>query len=62
VLVDPPQASDANLLPKLVQHPRPGPVPAQPAKPTPRGLFRQLGSHQIQGTGRGQQGQQMRAP
>jgi len=56
VLVDPPQASDANLLPKLVQHPRPGPVPAQPAKPTPRGLFRQLGSHQIQGTGRGQQG------
>jgi hypothetical protein len=48
LLVDPAQAADSDLLPKLVQHPRPGPMAAQPAEPTPSGLFRQLRDDQIE--------------
>ena len=42
VLIDPAQAAHADLLPKLVQHPRARPMPAQPAEPAPSGLFGQL--------------------
>ncbi len=62
MLVDPTQPTGANLLPKLVQHPGPGPVPAQPAKPTPSGLFGQLSHDQIQRMRRSQHRQQMHAP
>jgi hypothetical protein len=48
VLIDPAQPTHADLLPKLVQHPHAGTMSAQPAKPTPRRLFRQLGHDQIE--------------
>jgi hypothetical protein len=48
VLINPSQPTDADLLSELVQHPHPGPVPAQPAEPTPSGLFAQLCHDQIE--------------
>jgi hypothetical protein len=62
MLIDPAQTADRDLLPKLVQHPHPGPVTAQPAEPTPCRLFGQLGHDQIERMRRSQQRQQMRAP
>jgi len=62
VLIDPAQAADPDLLTKLVQHPHPGPVAAQPAEPTPSGLFGQLSHDQIERMRRSQQRQQMHAP
>jgi len=54
VLIDPAQAADLDLLPKLVQHPYPGPMSPQPAEPTPGSLFGQLGHDQIERMRRGQ--------
>lgn len=62
MLIDPAQTTDPDLLPKLVQHPHPGPVAAQPAEPTPSRLFGQLGHDQIERMRRRQQWQQMHAP
>jgi hypothetical protein len=62
MLIDPAQSTDADPLPKFVQHPHPRPVAAQPAEPTPRRLFGQLGHDQIERMRRSQQRQQMRAP
>jgi hypothetical protein len=62
VLIDPAQAADADLTPKLVQHPPARPLPAQQAKPPPSGLFGQLRHDQIERMRRSQQRQQMRAP
>jgi len=62
VLIDLPQALDADLLPKLVQHPHAGPVPTQATEALPSGLFGQLSDHQIERVRRGQQRQQMHAP
>jgi len=39
MLIDPAQAAHPDLPAKLVQHPHAGPVAAQPAEPTPSGLF-----------------------
>lgn len=62
MLIDPAQAADPDLLPKLVQHPHARPMVAQPTEPTPRSLFGQLGHDQIERMGRSQQRQQMHAP
>jgi len=39
MLIDPTQPAQADLPPKLVQHPHPGPVPTQPAETPPNGLL-----------------------
>lgn len=62
VLIDPAQAADSDLPPKLVQHPHAGPLFAQPAEPSPGRLFGQLGHDQIERMGRSQQRQQVPAP
>lgn len=62
VLIDPAQAADADLPPKLVQHPHAGPMATQPAEPPPGGLFGQLCHDQIERMRRSQQRQQMQTP
>lgn len=62
MLIDPAQPAHADLLPKLVQHPHPRPLPTQPDKPTPSRLFGQLRDDQIQRMRRRQQRQQMHPP
>jgi hypothetical protein len=62
VLIDPAQSTHPDLLPKLMQHPHPRPLPTQPAETTPGGLFRQLSHHQIERMRRSQRRQQMHAP
>jgi len=62
MLIDPPQSAHADLLAKLMQHPRRRRLPAQPGEPPPHGLLRQLRHQQVQRMGRGQHRQQMDAP
>jgi hypothetical protein len=51
MLIDPAQPAHADLLPKLMQHSHPQPLPAQSAESAPSGLFGQLGRHQIERMG-----------
>jgi len=62
ILVDPAQSAHPDLLTKLLEHPRPRPMPTQPTETPPSRLFGQLRHHQVERMGGGQQGQQMHTP
>jgi hypothetical protein len=48
MLLDAPQATDADRLPKLMEHPGGGQRAPQPGETPPRRLFRQLRHDQIE--------------
>lgn len=62
MLLDAPQATDADRLPKLMQHPGGGQRAPQPGETPPRRLFGQLRHDQIEGMRGRQHGQQMGPP
>jgi len=62
MLLDAPQATDADRLSKLMEHPGGGQRAPQPGETPPRRLFRQLRHDQIEGMRGRQHGQQMSPP
>jgi len=62
MLLDAPQSTDADRLPKLMEHPGGGQRAPQPGETPPRRLFRQLRHDQIEGMRGSQHGQQMGPP